>query len=733
MDLIKNIFRKRIAFAVLLFHIVVVMKGQQPFLYNYSVSEGLPGFEIYSMIQDSKGLLWFATDAGASCYDGYHFKNFTSRDGLPDNTIFGFYEDWRGRIWFRSYNGLLSYYDGKKIVNPPVNASLKKLLNGKITLSVYVDRGDTIWLGWRGGPSRIRIMPDFTTIDPHVLPTSNAIEIQEIESGRFIINSDNTSSTNSSIRFFPFQSSSPLTIEGVCDPTYISCSKFSDGEIFITVRNGHYIIKGKDVQYVKDSLLVIRNIISGNNRYWSCLAGHKGVQLIQHSPSGDYVIKHFLDGYSVTDCLEDREGGIWFTTLEKGVFYMPYPGVEELSVSPFAPGEKITALTTLQDGRLISATTYGKIFMPSFPSWNPAIAPGDQPNYISCLFSDRQTFALTSTSNSLLFDQQTGKYIVVHDSTGSTHLSAISGFNDQYLCGVSIRTIYLVDRKTGLAKIRCNSLPDRMRCICKGRGDTLWLGGLTGLWMLAPGKTPVSMSALDTLLGQRIDFLYYDSAKNRLWMSSKGVGLLLKEGQHVHDFNNLRPQIAATCRALSADEEGNLWIATNAGAFCVSELPGGKFSSREFSIRNGLSSNDIVGIKHIGDTLWIAASDRIIRFCLSNYPHNLAPPPLLMRSITVDGHEIDPSASPDKFQFNYGDNTIVFSFIGISYKSFGQVHYRFRLIGADSSWKETQSNEAVFYKLPPGEYRFSLFAFNNDGISQPKPLEFSFIILPPFW
>jgi len=31
-----------------------------------------------------------------------------------------------------------------------------------------------------------------------------------------------------------------------------------------------------------------------------------------------------------------------------------------------------------------------------------------------------------------------------------------------------------------------------------------------------------------------------------------------------------------------------------------------------------------------------------------------------------------------------------------SYKSFGQLSYRFRLLGADSSWKETQSTEATF-------------------------------------
>ena len=123
---------KWIALALLFFYAAPTVQAQEPFFHNYSVSDGLPSNEIYDIFRDSKGFLWFATDAGTSCYDGYHFTNYTSRDGLPDNAIFGFYEDSRGRIWFRSYSGLLSYFDGKKIVAPPVNKELRTLMNGQM-------------------------------------------------------------------------------------------------------------------------------------------------------------------------------------------------------------------------------------------------------------------------------------------------------------------------------------------------------------------------------------------------------------------------------------------------------------------------------------------------------------------------------------------------------------------------------------------------------------------------
>jgi ligand-binding sensor domain-containing protein len=38
---------------------------------NYSTNDGLPSPEVYTVIQDSKGYLWFGTDNGVSRFDGY--------------------------------------------------------------------------------------------------------------------------------------------------------------------------------------------------------------------------------------------------------------------------------------------------------------------------------------------------------------------------------------------------------------------------------------------------------------------------------------------------------------------------------------------------------------------------------------------------------------------------------------------------------------------------------------
>jgi ligand-binding sensor domain-containing protein len=57
-------------------------------LKNYSTRDGLSSSKVYSCNQDSKGYLWFCTDAGVSRFDGKKFELFTRRDGLSDNEVF---------------------------------------------------------------------------------------------------------------------------------------------------------------------------------------------------------------------------------------------------------------------------------------------------------------------------------------------------------------------------------------------------------------------------------------------------------------------------------------------------------------------------------------------------------------------------------------------------------------------------------------------------------------------
>ena len=84
--------------------------GQKLKYINYNTDHGLPSNEVYDVMQDSNGYMWFATDNGVSRFNGYEFKNFNLEDGLINKNIHVIYEDYKERIWFVHSNNKLSYY-----------------------------------------------------------------------------------------------------------------------------------------------------------------------------------------------------------------------------------------------------------------------------------------------------------------------------------------------------------------------------------------------------------------------------------------------------------------------------------------------------------------------------------------------------------------------------------------------------------------------------------------------
>ncbi len=90
-------------------------------------SEALPMNSVNNIMQDSKGNLWFtgvkklppkmhetedsvsmifpAVESGVSVYNGKTFQNFNKDDGLPSDRVWSVFEDSRGKLWFATDAG----------------------------------------------------------------------------------------------------------------------------------------------------------------------------------------------------------------------------------------------------------------------------------------------------------------------------------------------------------------------------------------------------------------------------------------------------------------------------------------------------------------------------------------------------------------------------------------------------------------------------------------------------
>lgn len=116
--------------------------------------QGRPSYNpnyVFSILASPDGSVWAGTwGAGVGRFDGKKWTNFTTREGLAGNVVYSMVRDSRGVMWFGTDNGV-SRYDGKQFVNYSRN-------DGVIESNVYalaVGPNGNIWAGTKGGVVRI--------------------------------------------------------------------------------------------------------------------------------------------------------------------------------------------------------------------------------------------------------------------------------------------------------------------------------------------------------------------------------------------------------------------------------------------------------------------------------------------------------------------------------------------------------------------------------------------------
>jgi ligand-binding sensor domain-containing protein len=117
----------------------------------------LSRYAVYCILKDSKGNLWFGTQAQGVCrYDGKSFTWFTDK-GLQGPAVLALFEDSKGNIWFGNNGAGLFKYDGTSLVN---FSEEKNLSNSEFRVagksnpntlarvySINEDNNGNLWIG----------------------------------------------------------------------------------------------------------------------------------------------------------------------------------------------------------------------------------------------------------------------------------------------------------------------------------------------------------------------------------------------------------------------------------------------------------------------------------------------------------------------------------------------------------------------------------------------------------
>jgi len=95
---------------------------------------------VHSIKEDSKGTLWFSTNAGLFSYSNDKLTNVSKKFGIQTNFINELFEDSKGELWISTKKGLYNL-KGNKISN----ITEGKIKNGKGIGSIAEDKEGTIW------------------------------------------------------------------------------------------------------------------------------------------------------------------------------------------------------------------------------------------------------------------------------------------------------------------------------------------------------------------------------------------------------------------------------------------------------------------------------------------------------------------------------------------------------------------------------------------------------------
>jgi serine phosphatase RsbU (regulator of sigma subunit) len=190
-------------------------------------------------------------------------------------------------------------------------------------------------------------------------------------------------------------------------------------------------------------------------------------------------------------------------------------------------------------------------------------------------------------------------------------------------------------------------------------------------------------------------------------------------------------------RCLSRDQQGVLWIALNADL--IRYNPSTKESFR-FNRKHGFDAggfSDRFIRKHNLEEVVIPANYGLLMFDPKRIVYHTSSPSMYISEIVIGKDTLNQDRETDfskEWQIlNYKENFITIEFAAdLLYSTSGKT-YEYRLIGLDSAWiRTTTQNKVSYTNLQSGEYEFQVRCI--DGyMNTSNTLSLKFFIDKPFW
>jgi ligand-binding sensor domain-containing protein len=696
---------------------------------NYSVADGLPFVQVYTIFQDSKGYLWTGGYGGLSRFDGKNFANFSPRSGLPDYWVTSVAEDSRSDLWIGTISGVSRYKNGKF-----ENFTVKDGLPDKHVNCLLLDERNVFWIGtsqglchydgekfsgfgnegpgkktilcfyqepntgriWMGTESGVYVYENgkfsFFTFPPEI--NSAVTAITQDKQGRIL-----AGTKDGLLQLDNGHFSLLFTPPGVAMPEVNAMITDHDGITWIGAENGLFSFDGKNFTTYHVSSDVNGSTIGSlfidyESNLW--LGTHKGLFRFRGNAFASFGEQDGLSSSFIFGITKDHDNNIWACSQNKGVFKYDGKNFTAINKSKGLASDITLAAITMPDGTVFIGTANGL----------SKIVNGKITNY------HRKDGLFSDSVNCMMIDHlgrlwmAGGKGITVMENGTFRSYSMPSSPTDVY----DTWTIY--EDHTG----------------------KIWLGTYTAGLFSFDGKT-FTDERKRLHLAPSDYFGICEDKSGRMYFGTLG-GVFIYDGHSIDSLTETDGLSSDLIYCMMMDKGAeHLWVGTNQGLSRFDVIAYGKEKKKYITTYGeeegftGVESNSNGNFLDENGEMWFGTVNGLIHYIPKNFRSNFA-----FAKTSITGMRLFYNDTLLLPELEYYENNISFDYVGICLTNPSKVRYRFKLTGWESEYSPpTAERVARYSNLPPGNYTFNVISCNNEGLWTPEPAKFSFVILTPVW
>lgn len=695
-------------------------KAQEYSYTHYDISEGLAGSTVYCITQDKDGFIWTGTETGVSRFDGTHFHNYTTADGLSDVEILEMFADSKGRVWMAPFSKSVCYYYRGRFYNQQNDSLLGSMHFRSNPQHFAEDRFGNILIQER---TALHMVTSYGTVinydSINGSPIRYSAAISTSNTGNFFVQEGGHIYDLVKDRFIPYTTN--IVIQDAVPP-YIFMnpagmiwrldSNTTAIRSFLTGRQHIYPFERAAYRHIAFTMagdsLFYANEFTGVTEY-NFYTGST---------------RRFLAGQAVSRTFRDVSGNLWFTTMGHGIYRLNSDEFQSIRMN--APGMENSAVysITRMSKRIYAGDDHNYVFTFSLPDMRR---------------SDSGTVNRVAKNRILgLIQMPDSKYLIVSDN--GLELSTVD-YRSQAFYKTGLKSLFqknkdelLVGTYWGVVRMNIHNFQiidtiwhERATSIYYHH-DTTFLGTLNGMYALPSDKGPGRFLGASTPFFQKRISALAESADGTLWVASYDAGVIgYRDGRIIATISRQQGLTSDICRTLLV-HDNSLWIGTDKGLNRIRlDQPGYPIS--KYTSQDGLGSNIVNTIFADGPVIYVGTPAGLSYFDETRVDHSETCRLYLLSLVNSGKERIGDTAH---LLLPYTDKHLRLEFAGISYRSVGDITYKYRMLGLDSAWRSTKETFLEYQTLPSGSYEFQLQAVNKFGTSSAL-VSLPFSVITPFW